>query len=649
MRSRALTQTLSRPELTFLVEEFRCQSHSLTNQIGAKAAHRKWRVGVLGHGRDDLLEKSPVDQPNPPEKVAVVDSVEDNETHSNKSPPTPSTAAASNEHEEAASHEQSVASRTFDRDTRSVCMEVITDMGIGGVKAAALGTQVTINADGEQLFPKKTLARSKLHDDWTHEWKYRGNYPGVGLVRPGEAWISGTIPTDVPSQVGDTANLLQTYLIGDGMLNTMHQVQLGDTKFPAVLTKQLANGCFDVVVFKPNTHYTQGVAKYMALEFPAMSRSNIFLTATSENVQLPDSSLCLQVSRVSPHNASLHISGESFLNYLGRPSPNSSSSKPPRIMIDCPKQVVQARAKQVLQQGVLGLSPPVQEKPVQINAQTSVFTHFLSGEIRRGHTDGSRLQRSWTLQLGPFATHTVRLVKKSHASAIMTLYVDDEVLVECLSTDLGGSRDVWRCKFALVGERQMTFRVHEESKDGWPSDSRCEMTKSFQYRHEVEVAYSHRAIDNLVDAALQVDSNAFNTFPCIVESREGDANLSITPSALKLQFGIEIPKKASAHDTRGIVHQLGSKAIQQAGGWEAIGESAKQSLADFGSKVSELGSLAWGAMYESLNSAEPCKRPCQQPASPMVEEIDAASMLDVTPSAKLPDLSVAFSARHVSL
>lgn len=110
-------------------------------------------------------------------------------------------------------------------------MEVITDAGMGGLKGSVMGTQVCVKADGQQLYPDrgqiatgnapvgnsavvKPVTKGKLHDDWSRDWKFRSLYPAVGLVRAGEIWVPGTIPTDVPSQAGDAANFVQTRVLG---------------------------------------------------------------------------------------------------------------------------------------------------------------------------------------------------------------------------------------------------------------------------------------------------------------------------------------------------------------------------------------------------------------------------------------------------
>jgi hypothetical protein len=467
-------------------------------------------------------------------------------------------------------------------------LEVVTDSGLGGVKAAVLGTQVTIREDGTQVYPSKPLARGKLLEDWMREWNYRGQYPMVGFVRPGEMWIPGSIPTDVPSQIGDAANLLQTYMLGDGKLKAMHEVMIGKERYPAVLTKQWPDGTFEVTAFKPNDW---GVHKYSLMEYPAVHKSKIFLTTTGENIELPDCLMSLEVCRAAPQSACVFIAGESFLEHLGRASPKVSAGLPRRIVVDCPKTIRPDLAQQLLRQNIMCVQR--REQPVEINAHHEELHHFLSGEVRRGNTHASRLQRSWTLQLGPFATHTLRLEKKNHVSPVMTLYVDDEVLLECSSSDIGGSRDEWHGKFSFIGERQMDFRVFEETKDGWPLDSKVELTKSYQYQHVVEVVYPHRAIDSLTDATVTVDGMPFQGLPCIIEEHQGLPNLSVTPSVLMAQFGIEIPKKVAPQDTRGIARQLGSNVVERAGGWVAIREAASQNasrtIEDAGGNFSQFG------------------------------------------------------------
>merc|ERR1719174_2784514 len=103
----------------------------------------------------------------------------------------------------------------------------------------------------------------------------------------------------------------------------------------------------------------------------------------------------------------------------------------------------------------------------------------------------------------------------------MTLYVDDEVLVECLSADLGGDPNKWCGKFRFVGERNIDFNVFEETKDGVPLDKKVIITKPYQYSHAIEVTYPHKALDNLGDATLTIDGVDFARLPMLVQERGG--------------------------------------------------------------------------------------------------------------------------------
>lgn len=541
MHSRATTKTLCRPDVSLVVEEFRCQTHSLTNQVGANASQRRWRLRALGRGSKVVPFTEPAD-------ITAGD----------------------------------------ERDHQSITMDVTTDTGLGGIKAAVLGTQVGVSADGEQLFPKAGHARGKLHDNWLREWEFRGSYPFVGFVHPGEVYIAGTIPTEVPSHFGDASNFVQTRVLGAGEISTMHDAQVGTQRYPAVITKQWLDGCFEVMVFKPNEH---GIIA--PVQYPEMHKSSIFL-ASGENIKVPELVASLEMLRASPQSACVRIDGRSFLEHLGRASPDVSMGAPQRILVHCPKPVVPEKtadaAKWLLQENVLGLSH--QKEPVKINASPPVLEHFLSGEVRCGNTSATRLERSWTVQLGPFATHTVRLEKKS-MSRVMILYVDNEVLAECSSNDLGGSSAEWRCKFCFIGERSMDFMVFEETRDGWPLDSKSVITKSYPYRHTVEVVYAHRKIDNVADASMTLDDVPFDHLPFMLAEHQGAEELSIDPEALHSQFDIRIPKKLTAEDTRGLARQLGSNIVSHAGGWGAIGEAAAKRMGNVGENLSMLGASAW--------------------------------------------------------
>jgi hypothetical protein len=271
------------------------------------------------------------------------------------------------------------------------------------------------------------------------------------------------------------------------------------------------------------------------------------------------------------------------------------------------------QAKHSLQEQVLGFQQ--HGDPVEINVSASVLRHFLSGELRRGDMQVDRLQKDWVVQLGPFATHTIRLLKKSHMHPVMTLYVDNDVLVECMSSDIGGDPNVFRCKFRFVGERVMDFNVFEETKDGVPLDSKSVVSKPYQYCHIVEVIYPHKAIDNLAAASLRIDGVPFEQLPSMVIERKDACGLSMVRTALENQFPIVIPKKIVPEDTRGMVRQLAQNMVNQAGGWNAIGEQASNNLSvassniaktmtEVGNGLSQVGVSAWEMMFPTAASTQ---------------------------------------------
>jgi hypothetical protein len=476
-------------------------------------------------------------------------------------------------------------------------MEVITDGGVGGVKGKVLGTQVAIKEEGEQLYPESGHTKAKLHDDWSREWKFRSVYAGIGLVRPNEMWIPGTVPTDVPSQTGDATNILQTHVLGNGKLETMHQVQVGDQRYPAVLTKQWQNGCFEVTAFKPNNF---GFIE--SVEFPTVHKSNIFLAASGQSIDTPKCMATLHVPRSNPSHASVTIEGDSFVKHLGRVSPKVSGTNPAaadrRVVVDCPKPLdLTKRIQNHVVTNMTGFLRQ-QEEFVKINVGAREFEHFLSGEVRAGDVTSSRLHKSWTLQLGPFAEHKILLVKRSHLVPVLTLYVDDEILAECTSTDLGGSPNKWQCNFYFVGERLMDFIVHEETKDRVPLDSKVELTKPFAYRHAIEITYKHKAVDNLAYASLRVDGIAFHHLAMKIPARGESPPLTITRISLEAQFGLEIPRRIVPQDTRMVAHQLAQSVVDHAGGWSVLGGIASNKIQDVGQSLSQLGMTAWQMMSQ---------------------------------------------------
>merc|ERR1712014_315787 len=105
------------------------------------------------------------------------------------------------------------------------------------------------------------------------------------------------------------------------------------------------------------------------------------------------------------------------------------------------------------------------------------LAHFLSGEVRQVSSDLQRHHRSWTIQIGPYAEHTVKVTRHPWPSKVVTLTVDDEVLVDASAEDIGCSNSTWECKFHFAGEKVMNFDIFESNLDGVLLETRGQVTK----------------------------------------------------------------------------------------------------------------------------------------------------------------------------
>lgn len=174
----------------------------------------------------------------------------------------------------------SFGSTDSDRVSEPVTINAIIDHGVAGVKGTLLGTQVGFTVDKKQVFPEKG-SKAKLYDDFAYEWKFHATLDGLGLVAPGELWIPGTLPTDVPCEPGISQSI-QGAVLGQSELRSIHEVQLGEQRCAAVLTRQWPDGCFEVSAFRPNEN---GILQEVHL--PSVNPSVIFVRATGHPIRVP--------------------------------------------------------------------------------------------------------------------------------------------------------------------------------------------------------------------------------------------------------------------------------------------------------------------------------------------------------------------------
>jgi hypothetical protein len=470
--------------------------------------------------------------------------------------------------------------------SQAIEIEVLIDEGI--VSGAALGPQLRVCTNGGQVFPARGT-KARTYEDLRHEWNFRGSVSGIGLVGANrDKWIPGTIPTDTPHDPATHA--IQDIVLGQSSLKSLYEVELNGKRYPAVLKKQRPDGCFEVAAFQPDL---RGILEIR--DYPSLPRSAIFETGKAECITVPEVLVALDVPKANPHSMVLSLSGDDFKDYLGRVSPHKDT-EPKRLVIDCPKRWVPI-AKQVTSAAIGTES----EDPVTINVGASVLNHFQSGEVRRGGMDSTRLSKWWELQLGPFAEHKIAIEKKNRMSPMLTLTVDGEVLCECVGEDLGCGSDEWRCRFSFVGERHIDFNVFEETKDGKELDTKSVLTRPVCYDHDVEVVYARRNLDELHDVQLSVDGVPFNELAQKVVPRD-EPDLQITRKVLLNQFGLEVPHKVLAEDTRGTARKIAGRVWHDMGvEWSVREGPLKETLQEKAGEAGNLMSSLGAQMLEFLD------------------------------------------------
>jgi len=304
----------------------------------------------------------------------------------------------------------------------------------------------------------------------------------------------------------------------------------------------------------------------------------------------------LDIHKDNVHDMTFNIGGKSFQQCLGRASIQSR-----RVHMEVPRRqqqfseqfcsVVGAVQESFNNDGNVSASTVVgamKEGPITTDCGAAVLRHFLSGEVRMGDLAATRLSKRWKLQLGPFAEHVVELTKNKF-SRILTLKVDGSVLAECTGKELGSNKNEWRCQFRLLGERCIDFTVHPETKNGVQLESKMTVTKAFPFEHAVEVVYYHRSIDDLTTAELCVDGVDFSCLPIKVEVRN-DQNLSVSREVLATSYGLDVPKKVLAQDTRSTARKVADRVWSE---WkDPVNHSVAQKAADAGEFFSKLTSGA---------------------------------------------------------
>merc|ERR1712014_509543 len=181
------------------------------------------------------------------------------------------------------------------------------------------------------------------------------------------------------------------------------------------------------------------------------------------------------------------------------------------------------------------------------------LTHFLSGEVRQVSSDLQRHHRSWTIQIGPYAEHTVKVTRHPWPSKVVTLTVDDEVLVDASAEDIGCSNSTWECKFHFAGEKVMNFDIFESNLDGVLLETRGQVTKREKYSHECVVMLTDDM--DFSKAELEVGDVEFHGLPPKA-TLYGEENVSMELDTFVATYGAIVPRKINRTAPTGLVGGL---------------------------------------------------------------------------------------------
>jgi hypothetical protein len=165
------------------------------------------------------------------------------------------------------------------------------------------------------------------------------------------------------------------------------------------------------------------------VSYPAVRAADIREAVTGREFQVPQRTLALEVPVKDPTHAILCVDGHDLItHYFARATPPPSVG-PKMINVEVSKD----------------------RENAEVDVGHSVLEHYLSNEVRAVTHTAEKRKCSWTLQVGPFAEHTIQIESKI-TSRIITLTVDGVKLVEASAEDLDCPGDHWECKFRFVGE-----------------------------------------------------------------------------------------------------------------------------------------------------------------------------------------------------
>lgn len=405
-------------------------------------------------------------------------------------------------------HDSTVGS-AVGRNTKDIEWQVMYDLDSPPIAIAVHvqerklhSNEVSIECNGQAIFTGAgAKTGTKMNEDFNYQWPFRGAIKGINDPEYFEI-----------------------------------RPQSSMEWFACTITGQRKDGFYEVTAYQlDNSGYRR------AVQYPAVDKKDLRESSTRRALQVPESTLHLHVPRLDPLKAALSVGGAAITQNFGRPSP------PP--------------SKRV--QGKPNIQMTVDRDRTQVTASTghNVLSHFVSGEVRCLRSEIERLSRFWTVQLGPFAEHSVKICKNYTLGKIVTLMIDDEIFVEATAADLGCTGAGWQCNFRFVGERTMDFEVYKTNKDAFPLDETAHVLERRKYVHECSVFLPNVTDWDLNKAQFFIDGKDFRELPVVPQGQAfQDPPLSMDPRAMNNLYGISVPYKVDLLAPSGITAMANNAA-----------------------------------------------------------------------------------------
>jgi hypothetical protein len=344
------------------------------------------------------------------------------------------------------------------------------------------GPEVQVICDGRQLFPEPK-ASPKMVADFQQAWPIRGKIRGV-----------------------KEDNLFEMRSVDENG---------AEVWYPARIEKQRPDGYLEVTGMQPD-----GYGGQRKMHFVAVDKAHLREVGSAKPLTIPEEHLTFTVPKREPLQARLTIGDEDITQSLIRFSPVPSKRRH--------TSKVELRLNK-------------DRTRVTSTVSHAMLLHFITGEVRAVSHFLAKQKLAWTIQLGPFAEHTIEIMKKQSLGSPVSgcIHVDGAVLVEASAEDIGCAGDQWQCRFRFVGQRCLDFEVLTASPAAVPLVTTECVEQEFHYSHDCIIKV--KDFNDLSTAVLTVDGKDYKTLAEVMPCTSNALGLSMPVDTLTLTYGIMPP------------------------------------------------------------------------------------------------------------